>query len=82
MSLSYAIVLVSVRWVDDSMRLYGTDICPDCITAKMLLEKNNIEYVWIDVSTIPGFDSEIPLLVLDDGSTVIGFVNIRRKLSI
>ncbi|GAG90221.1 unnamed protein product [marine sediment metagenome] len=64
------------------MRLYGTDICPDCITAKMLLEKNNIEYVWIDVSTISGYNSEIPVLVLDDGSTIIGFRNIRRALSI
>lgn len=64
------------------MRLYGTDICPDCITAKMLLEKNNIEYTWIDVYTIPGFEGEIPLLVLDDGSTVIGIRNIRRALSI
>jgi len=64
------------------MRLYGTDICPDCKIAKMLLEKNNIEYVWIDVYTIAGFEGEIPLLVLDDGSNIVGVGNIRRALSI
>jgi len=64
------------------MRLYGTDVCPDCTTVKLLLEKNNVEYVWIDVSTIPVLSGEIPLLVLDDGSTIIGLGNIRRKLSI
>lgn len=64
------------------MRLYGTDICPDCITVKMLLEKNNIEYVWVDVSTIIGYNGEIPLLILDDGSNIIGMRNIRRTLSI
>lgn len=64
------------------MRLYGNDICPVCTTIKMLLEKNNIEYVWIDVSTISGYRGEIPLLLLDDGSTVVGLGNMRRALSI
>jgi len=64
------------------MRLYGNDACSDCTIAKMLLEKNNIEYVWIDVHTIPGFEGEIPLLVLDDGRTVVGLGNMRRALSI
>jgi len=64
------------------MRLYGNDVCTDCTIAKMLLEKNNIEYVWIDVSTISGYEGEIPLLELDDGSTITGIGNIRRTLSI
>lgn len=64
------------------MRLYGTDLCTECKIARMLLKKNNIEYVWIDVYTIPGFEGDVPLLVLDDGSEIVGLGNIKRTLSI
>jgi len=48
------------------MKLYGNDVCTDCIMAKKLLEKNNQSYDWIDVSNIPDFEGEIPRLEIDD----------------
>jgi len=50
----------------EGMKLYGTDVCTDCIMAKKLLEKNNQSYDWIDVSNIPDFEGEIPRLEIDD----------------
>jgi len=64
------------------MRLYGNDGCSDCIIMKMLLKKNNIRYDWIDVSTIAGFEGDIPLFELNDGSTITGIGGIRKALSI
>jgi len=49
---------------------------------KMLLKKNNIRYDWIDVSTIAGFEGDIPLFELNDGSTITGIGGIRKALSI
>jgi len=48
------------------MRLYGNDVCTDCIIARKLLEKYNQSYEWIDVSDIPDFEGEIPRLEIDD----------------
>jgi len=64
------------------MRLYGNGVCTDCKIARMLLDKNGIVYVWADISTLPGFEGEIPLLILDDGRSVVGIGSIRRALSI
>jgi len=51
------------------MNLYGTDACTDCIIARRLLEKYNQSYVWVDVSVSPGFEGEIPRLVICDVSS-------------
>lgn len=48
------------------MNLYGNDACTDCIIARKLLEKYNQSYVWVDVSVSPGFEGEIPRLVIYD----------------
>jgi len=48
------------------IKLYGTDACTSCRQAKMILERNNIAYIWVDVSKKPGFEGNIPQLQIND----------------
>ncbi len=63
-----------------TLRLYGSDACTDCILAKKLLEGYGIEYEWIDVATITGFEGEIPRLIPDNGSIIIGLGKIKNYI--
>lgn len=70
------------------MRLYGNDSCSDCIVARILLDKYYVEYEWVDVAQIPGFEGEIPQLEVDDvmsvdvndRNVIIGLGNISKYL--
>lgn len=62
------------------MRLFGTDACLDCKLAKMLFKGYNIPYDWVDVSTLEGFEGDIPQLILDNGSAIIGLGRIKKHL--
>ena len=62
------------------LRLYGNDACPDCKIAKMLFKKYSIPYELVDVSTIEGFEGDIPKLVLDNGSVIVGLGRIKKHL--
>lgn len=62
------------------IELYGTDICTDCKIAKRLFEKYDMEYQWVDVSQINGFNDEIPRIKLEDGSILVGVGNIKKLL--
>ena len=53
--------------------LFGTKTCPNCKMAKMLLEKANIKYVWVDAEeekekTIALNIKKAPTLVVPNGS--------------
>jgi arsenate reductase-like glutaredoxin family protein len=65
------------------MRYYGNSVCTGCKTTRMMLDKYGLPYEYIDVSTIPGFEGEIPQLELDNGQFLVGtqpIMNwIRRK---
>jgi glutaredoxin-related protein len=64
------------------IELYGTDACPDCKIAKMLFEKYDIEYKWIDIFQNEEFNDEIqiPMVKLDDGTVLVGVGNIKKLL--
>lgn len=32
------------------MKMYGASICPDCVRAKRFLDKNNLEYTYVDIT--------------------------------
>jgi len=60
--------------------VYGTRWCPDCVRAKFLLDKKNIQYDYIDIDhdangkkfvmeTNHGFCS-VPTILFPDGTTM------------
>jgi len=57
---------------------YGNEVCTGCKITKMMLDKTNIPYQYVDVATIPGFEGEIPQLQLYDGALLIGNHEIRQ----
>lgn len=36
--------------MDNAITIYGTSWCPDCIRAKKIFHKNDIEYSWVNIS--------------------------------
>lgn len=32
------------------MKIYGTDLCPDCVAAKKVLDERKIPYVYVDIT--------------------------------
>jgi len=63
------------------MILYGSETCTACRQARMLLEKTNHEWQYIDVQTLhPSYEGEIPLLVLEDGREYVGLGEINNFL--
>ena len=59
--------------IPQEIMLFGTKTCPNCKMAKMLLEKANIKYVWVDAEeekekTIALNIKKAPTLVVPNGS--------------
>ena len=61
--------------------MYGTSWCPDCARSKRLLDRNNVEYQWINIEEVPeaadavrhindGLQS-VPTIVLPDGRVLV-----------
>ena len=67
------------------MLLYKTDNCPFCVRLNDWMEKSNIE-VDIEVTTIEALRAgmhpfkTVPSLVLENGTVIDGFLNIRLYL--
>lgn len=36
------------------MKIYGTDLCPDCVEAKKKLDEKNIPYDYVDITASSG----------------------------
>ena len=36
------------------MKIYGTDLCPDCVEAKKKLDEKNIPYDYVDITASIG----------------------------
>ena len=36
------------------MKIYGTDLCPDCVEAKRKLDEKNIPYDYVDITASIG----------------------------
>jgi len=59
------------------IELFGTPACGKCRTAKLILAKEKIDYVFVDVSMKTEYaEFEIPFLHVGDGSYVYGFKNV------
>jgi mycoredoxin len=41
------------------LTIYSTPFCPDCREAKRFLDKNNIPYTDVDITTTPGAADEV-----------------------
>lgn len=65
----------------DSIIVYATRWCPDCIRAKMILNRYGIPYQWVDINRDPkakefvakinnGYHS-VPTIVFEDGTILI-----------
>jgi mycoredoxin len=60
-----------------TVEMYGAEWCGDCVRAKMILDRNGVEYVWHDTDAseedqakareISGLP-KIPVIVFPDGS--------------
>jgi ribonucleoside-triphosphate reductase len=64
----------------EEILLFGTKTCPNCKMAKMLLEKANINYKWIDaeenVELTNSFNvKKAPTLLVPNGEEVLVFEN-------
>ena len=63
------------------IKMYGTTWCPDCMRAKQIFKKNNIEYEWIDigkdekaaeyVQQVNGGYQSVPTIIFPDGSVLV-----------
>jgi len=60
-----------------TVEMYGAEWCGDCVRAKMILDRNGVEYVWhdtdaseedqakaLEISGLP----KIPVIVFPDGT--------------
>jgi len=60
-----------------TVEIYGAEWCGDCVRAKMILDRNGVEYVWhdtdaseedqakaLEISGLP----KIPVIVFPDGT--------------
>jgi mycoredoxin len=65
----------------EEILVYGTKWCPDCIRAKQLLQRNDVEYTWFDiekdeqacllVEKINGGYKSVPTIIFPDGSVLV-----------
>ena len=78
---------------ENKIIIYGTWWCGDCVRARRFFERNQINYVWIDIdkdkrgeefviSTNNGMRS-VPTILFEDGSTLTepGEIELRLKIS-
>jgi len=61
------------------IQLWGNEACTTCRQAADYLAKTPIDWMYVDVATIK-FDGEIPRLVLENGTHIIGFPRIIQKV--
>ncbi len=64
----------------DKIQIYGTVWCSDCTRSKRFMDKNNIDYNWIDIDEQPQFQKlvrelnggsmTVPTIVFPDGSSL------------
>ncbi|HUU89316.1 MAG TPA: glutaredoxin family protein [Candidatus Glassbacteria bacterium] len=58
------------------MYLYGASTCESCDEARDSLLRTPLEFQYVDVSTIPGFEGGIPQLQTEDGTVLYGLPQI------
>lgn len=54
---------------EETIIMYGTTWCPDCVRAKKFFDKNDIVYKYIDISNDP--DCQLKVEELNDGMRVV-----------
>ncbi len=68
------------RSTTETIRVFGTNWCPDCMVARRVLDGFEVDYEWIDitgndkaieyVSSVNGGNRSVPTIVLPDGRTM------------
>jgi mycoredoxin len=63
------------------IQVYGTTWCPDCVRAKLVLERHGTQYVWVDiqrdadaaayVERVNKGMRSVPTIVFPDGSVLV-----------
>ncbi|HSW57718.1 MAG TPA: mycoredoxin [Dehalococcoidales bacterium] len=73
--------------------VYGTQWCPDCVRAKQVLNKNRVNYTWIDIEKdaaaadyvvkVNKGNRSVPTIVFPDGSVLVEPSNseLEKKIS-
>ena len=60
-----------------TVEMYGAEWCGDCVRAKMILDRNGVEYVWHDTDASEEYQAKaleisglpkIPVIVIPDGT--------------
>ena len=60
--------------------VYGADWCGDCIRAKRVLDRREVDYVWVDLEAHPnkaeearriGRSTRIPVVRFPDGTVMV-----------
>jgi len=56
-----------------NIKLYGTAMCSRCKTAKMMLEKRNLPFEYIELTQADEtVGRELPFLIIDEGDAYVG----------
>jgi len=65
----------------ESVVVYGTAWCPDCVRTKHILDRSNTPYVWIDIQHDPEATRKVeelnkgmrsvPTIVFPDGTVLV-----------
>lgn len=64
----------------DTLTVYGADWCSDCRRSKALLDREGVDYRWIDVEAVESAAAEalsisgrtsIPVIVFPDGGHLV-----------
>lgn len=63
------------------IQLWGNEACTTCRQAVNYLSKTPITWEYVDVAKTK-FEGEIPRLVLEDGTHIVGFPKIIKKVKL
>ena len=66
---------------ENSIKVYGTNWCPDCVRVKQVLARHSVLYDWVDISNDPAARAyvekvnrgsrSVPTVVFPDGSVLV-----------
>jgi mycoredoxin len=81
-----------VNTSEDTIIVYGTTWCPDCVRAKWVLDRHEVTYHWVDIAQDPAAAvyveevnkglRRVPTIVFPDGSVLVEPSNAELSLKL
>jgi mycoredoxin len=73
--------ILRMWWMEEKIKVYGTQWCPDCVRAKQVLTRHKVDFEWIDIGKDEaaaayvekvnrGYKS-VPTILFADGSVLV-----------